>query len=595
MDWGRGDRRFTLYFGYLVILSAVTTQPCSREHTLMRNHDCIDAADCERDGPDVIRECGANTECYNTQFRIHCNCKDGYTSSTGQMFFDTRTDCVDINECADGDELCGPNESCHNTEGTYICSCKQGFESSGEMHSSDLTQTRCLEIPSAVHPRLREREAPDNGNTSEPDNGNTSVPDNGNTSVPDNGNMSVPDNGTTTEPDNATTSMPDNGNTTEPDNGNTTEPDNGTTSVPDNGNTTEPDNGNMSMPDNATMSMPDNAATSMPDNGTTSMPNNGNTMEPDNVTTSMPDNGTTSMPDNRNTTEPDNGTMSVPDNGDTSVPDNGDTTEPDNGTMSMPGNRDTLVPDNGDTTEPDNGTTSMPGNRDTSVPDNGDTTELDDGTTSMPASAPSPGPAADVPGHNDSAVGQLDTSRSATPEQPALPGGLFCSMMTNASRLGDKLCHKTAGVLPTEDVILLMAQLLTDDSPLKNMGLKERLQSASEILQAVERAAIAVALNSAGQRLTDITSKEMDLQLRVIPVNSSPAGDRVRLQAKGEAMELSWRTVSGSKMTVAPKNQEQIMAKLGAIERKRFATVNVDSLEAETGEIIMGNKEMAEK
>ncbi|XP_067829248.1 adhesion G protein-coupled receptor E2-like isoform X2 [Heptranchias perlo] len=746
MGWGRCSLVLMLYFGHLVVVSVVTTQPCSREHTPTRDQDCIDGDDCDKNQPLAIRECGDNTECYNTQVRGRCSCKDGYISTSGEIYFDKRTDCVDINECDDDGELCGPNASCHNTVGSYYCSCNHGFESSGEIHflaltktrcrdinecddyddaqlcgpnaschnkvgsydcscnqgfvssgethSFDSTKTRCRGIPSGVHTRLREWEAPDNrnttvlenGNTTVPDNGNTTVPDNrnttvhdngyikvpnngnttvpdnrnttvpdnrnttvpdnrnttvhdngyikvpnngnttvpnngnttvhnngnttvlenGNTTVPDNRNTTVPNNGNTTVPDNGYTKVPNNGYTTMPDNGNTTMPDNGYTTMPDNGNTTVPnneyttvpDNGYTTMPENGYTTVPDNGITTVPDNGYTTMPDNGYTTVPDNGYTKLPNNGNTSMPDNRNTTVPDNGNTTVPDNGNTTLPDNGNTTMPDNGNTTvsdngyttvpdngytmvpnnlyttvpdngytmvpnnlyttvpdngyttMPDNGYTTVPDNGYTTVPDNGYTTVPDNGNTTVPDNGNATELDNGNTPAPASASSADHPSDVRSHNDSAVGQRGSSLSAAPEQPASLGGLFCSMMTNASRLVDKkLCHKSAKGLLIEDVISFTTRLLTGDSLLKNMGREERLNSASNILQAVERAAVAAALSSADQGIRDITGKNMDLQLRVIHVNSTPTDDRVRLQAKENAMDISWRTVAGTKMT----------------------------------------------
>ncbi|XP_067877040.1 adhesion G protein-coupled receptor E3-like isoform X5 [Heterodontus francisci] len=358
MDWRQCALILMHYIGYLVVLSVVTTQPCSHEDTLMRNQDCIDDVDCSKDYPYAIRECGDNTECYSTPFRSHCSCKNGFISTTGEISFDTRTDCVDINEC-DEAELCGPNASCNNTMGSYYCFCNRGFESSGEIYFPALTATFCQDINECDH-----------------------------------------------------------------------------------------DNDELCGPNESCHNTVGSYFCSC-----------------------------------------------------------------------------------------------HQGFGSSGEIDSSDLTQ-----TRCQVSAPSPNPPADSRSHDDSAVGR-DPSLSAAPEQPASPAGIFCSLMTNASRLVDELCHKPANGLPIEDIILFTTQLLRDDSPLKNIGQEERLNSASKILQAVEKAAVAIALSSADQGLKDITSKEMDLQLRVIHVNSTLTDDKVRLEAKGNAVDISWRTVIGSKMT----------------------------------------------
>ncbi|XP_067877036.1 adhesion G protein-coupled receptor E1-like isoform X2 [Heterodontus francisci] len=598
MDWRQCALILMHYIGYLVVLSVVTTQPCSHEDTLMRNQDCIDDVDCSKDYPYAIRECGDNTECYSTPFRSHCSCKNGFISTTGEISFDTRTDCVDINECDeaelcgpnascnntmgsyycfcnrgfessgeiyfpaltatfcqdinecdhDNDELCGPNESCHNTVGSYFCSCHQGFGSSGEIDSSDLTQTRCQEIPPGVPTRPREQEAPDKGNMTVPDNRNTPAPVDENIPEPNNGNAPTSDNGNIPAPVNGNTLEPANGNIPDPTNGGMPDPGRRNTPDPGNGNTPEPVSGNTFDPGNGNTSMPFNGNTPEPVNGNTLDPGNENTPAPFTENIPDPGNGNTFDPGNENTPSPFNGNTPEPVNGNTLGPDNENTPSPFKGNTSAPFTENIPDPGNENTPEPVNGKTLGSGNENTPTPFNENTEELFNGNTLDPVSAPSPNPPADSRSHDDSAVGR-DPSLSAAPEQPASPAGIFCSLMTNASRLVDELCHKPANGLPIEDIILFTTQLLRDDSPLKNIGQEERLNSASKILQAVEKAAVAIALSSADQGLKDITSKEMDLQLRVIHVNSTLTDDKVRLEAKGNAVDISWRTVIGSKMT----------------------------------------------
>ncbi|XP_041033303.1 adhesion G protein-coupled receptor E1-like [Carcharodon carcharias] len=659
MDRRRCDPELMICLGYLAVLSVVTTQPCVHEDTLMRNQDCIGNDNCGKDKPHIIRECGNNTECYSARFRAHtriyCRCKKGFTSITGESTFNTRTDCVDINECEagelcgpnaschntvgnyycvcnqgfqssgeihfpassttfcrdinecddnDNNGLCGPNQSCHNTEGSYICSCNQGLESSGQIDSFDLTKKLCQEISSGVHTRIREREAPDNGNmvpdnrntpvlvngnTPAPVNGNTPEPLHANTPAPVNGNTPAPVNGNTPEPLHANTPAPVNGNTPEPVNGNTPEPLHGNTPAPVNGNTPEPLHANTPAPVNGNTPEPVNGNTpeplhgntpalvngntpeplhgKAPVNGNTPEPVNGNTPEPVNGNTPEPVNGNTPEPVNGNTPEPLHGNTPAPVTGNTPAPVNGNTPEPVNGKMLVPVNGNTPEPLHGNTSTPVNGNTPAPVNRITPAPFNGNTAEplhgnpLEplkrytpvsvNGNTPAPVHAPSPTPPTEACAYNVSTAGTtgIDPSLLAAPEQPDSPVELFCSIMTNASWLLGELCQKPAEGLPIENVISLTTKLFMEESPLKEMQQEERLNLASQILQGVERAAIMAALNSEGQRLKNITNKAIDLHLQVIDVNSSPTNDKMRLETKGNAMEISWRTVTGSKMT----------------------------------------------
>ncbi|XP_078090984.1 adhesion G protein-coupled receptor E3-like isoform X2 [Mustelus asterias] len=516
----------------------------------MRKQDCLGDDGCKK--PPIIRECGNNTECYRTQFRAHsqinCRCKEGFTSTTGEIIFDARTDCVDINECEGNDELCGPNASCYNTEGSYVCSCNPGFEASGEKDSVDLTKPRYQAILSGVHTRIKERDAPDNGNTPAPDNGNTPLPVNGKTPAPDNGNTPVPVNGNTPVPDNGKTPVPDNGKIPVPDNGNTPVPDNGKTPVPDSGNTP------------------------VPVNGKTPASDNGNTPVSDNGNTSVPVNGKTPVPDNRNTPVPVNGKTPAPDNGNTPVPDNGNTT----------------APINGITPAPVNGKTPAPVNRNTILPVNGNIPAPLTGNTPAPVHRPSPTAPAEARNYNLSAVGTTGIVRlSAATGPPASPVELFCSMMANANWLPGELCQNPTEGLRIENVISLTAKLFMDGSPLKEMGQEERLDSASQILQGVERAAIMAALNSAGQELKSVSREAMDLQLRVIDVASTRTHEKVRLEVKDNAVDISWRPATGSKMTgciaiafIVYNNMDAILQ--GAQYKNKESNENYDDVQLQS-------------
>ncbi|XP_043550694.1 adhesion G protein-coupled receptor E3-like isoform X3 [Chiloscyllium plagiosum] len=155
----------------------------------------------------------------------------------------------------------------------------------------------------------------------------------------------------------------------------------------------------------------------------------------------------------------------------------------------------------------------------------------------------------DPNGNNVSAVGAagIDPSLSTASEQPASPVELFCSRMTNTSRLFGELCQNPANGSLIEDITSLTTLLFAEDSLLKAKAQEERLNSASQVLQDVERAAIMLALNSKGQELKDVTNKAMDLQLRVIDMNSMD--DKVSLEAKGNTIDISWKPATSSEIT----------------------------------------------
>ncbi|XP_072420262.1 adhesion G protein-coupled receptor E3-like isoform X2 [Chiloscyllium punctatum] len=155
----------------------------------------------------------------------------------------------------------------------------------------------------------------------------------------------------------------------------------------------------------------------------------------------------------------------------------------------------------------------------------------------------------DPNGDNVSAVGAagIDPSLSTSSEQPASPVELFCSRMTNTSRLFGELCQNPANGSLIEDITSLTTLLFAEDSLLKAKAQEERLNSASQVLQDVERAAIILALNSKGQELKDVTNEAMDLQLRVIDMNSMD--DKVSLEAKGNTIDISWKPATSSEIT----------------------------------------------
>ncbi|KAM8878297.1 adhesion G protein-coupled receptor E5 [Spinachia spinachia] len=86
-----------------------------------KDNQCLDENECAQG------LCGNNTRCINTYGSFTCQCKPGYREMKGLINFTLEGQCIDINECTDGDNNCGPNASCSNTLGSYECLCLFGY------------------------------------------------------------------------------------------------------------------------------------------------------------------------------------------------------------------------------------------------------------------------------------------------------------------------------------------------------------------------------------------------------------------------------------------------------------------------------------
>ena len=81
-----------------------------------------------------VHDCSDHSTCVNTLGSFSCKCHSGYRMS-GKT-------CVDINECADGNEKwavtqnvkmahCDSNAYCENVPGNYTCTCNEGYFGDG--------------------------------------------------------------------------------------------------------------------------------------------------------------------------------------------------------------------------------------------------------------------------------------------------------------------------------------------------------------------------------------------------------------------------------------------------------------------------------
>lgn len=65
--------------------------------------------------------CAADAECIEVgDGSPYCACRPGFTG-------DGVVECVDIDECAVGQQDCEPNMDCIDLEGTYACACSRGY------------------------------------------------------------------------------------------------------------------------------------------------------------------------------------------------------------------------------------------------------------------------------------------------------------------------------------------------------------------------------------------------------------------------------------------------------------------------------------
>ncbi|XP_072925047.1 adhesion G protein-coupled receptor E3-like isoform X1 [Hemitrygon akajei] len=301
-------------------------------------------------------------------------------------------------------------------------------------------------------------------------------------------------------------------------------------------NVTAPDHGNNMPSEHSITMVPEHEG--IPDNRNTPEPGSGNFPEHGNGNTFDLIMQSTSKSANRNITGPGNENVTKPGNLRTAEPGYGSTAEPGNKSSSDSYNQN-ISEHKGSMPRTGNGYTPERGNRSTPEAGNGSrreaTTELDPGPSSTLST--------DVRNHSDPA-GQWDLRLTTTLEQPASPGRLFCSMITNVSRLFNKPCYNPIKGSPLEDVVRYITQLLMEDFPLAGMRQDERINSASSILMAVERVAVTLGLTSALDQVMAMPSQEMELQ--VIRVDSSRSADGIQLQAKDNALELLWTTANNT-------------------------------------------------
>ncbi|XP_067828899.1 adhesion G protein-coupled receptor E3-like [Heptranchias perlo] len=126
----------------------------------------------------------------------------------------------------------------------------------------------------------------------------------------------------------------------------------------------------------------------------------------------------------------------------------------------------------------------------------------------------------------------------------------YCSVINSIVALVNQQCQNHKSELISQKILSITNDLLGNDSLWDNMEKEERLYLASVFLQSVENAAIVAGqdLPDRGKRIESI--ENIELEIRTFRGKSTSAADRIRLQAKGNFMDIYRSTVTGRKTAV---------------------------------------------
>lgn len=102
--------------------------------------ECVDLDECAA-GEDTCDPVLAT--CTNEDPGFLCTCNEGYTGN-GEV-------CADIDECDNGTHDCDPNAVCQNLEGSFDCGCRDGFQGDGRTCLPNLiNQVQFVDITTAT-------------------------------------------------------------------------------------------------------------------------------------------------------------------------------------------------------------------------------------------------------------------------------------------------------------------------------------------------------------------------------------------------------------------------------------------------------------
>ncbi|XP_078063956.1 adhesion G protein-coupled receptor E3-like, partial [Mustelus asterias] len=144
----------------------------------------------------------------------------------------------------------------------------------------------------------------------------------------------------------------------------------------------------------------------------------------------------------------------------------------------------------------------------------------------------------------------------------------YCSVINSIIELVNVQCQAQESEPVFQKIISTANDLLRNDSLWNNMQKEERFYLASIFLQAVENSAIIASLNLSDQGRRIESTENIDLEIRTFRGKNASAPDRVKLQAKGNFIDIyrsavtraaPWGTDFASVALIAFNNMESIL------------------------------------
>ncbi|XP_078387660.1 adhesion G protein-coupled receptor E3-like [Cetorhinus maximus] len=120
----------------------------------------------------------------------------------------------------------------------------------------------------------------------------------------------------------------------------------------------------------------------------------------------------------------------------------------------------------------------------------------------------------------------------------------YCSVINSIVVLVNKQCKAQKSEPIFQKIISTASDLLRNDSLWGNLEKEERLYLASIFLQSVENSAIVASLNLSDQERRIESTENIDLEIRSFRGKNASAPERIRLQAKGNFIDISQSAVT---------------------------------------------------
>ncbi|XP_055629527.1 fibrillin-2-like isoform X2 [Toxorhynchites rutilus septentrionalis] len=104
---------------------------------------CVDHDECLKDSDNNCQQ-----KCVNSEGSFNCECYAGYVKNElGQ--------CLDLNECLEGNGGCGANSRCVNLAGSFRCLCLPGFKMAKDRRTCHKIKDNCKPLKAPVNGEIR--------------------------------------------------------------------------------------------------------------------------------------------------------------------------------------------------------------------------------------------------------------------------------------------------------------------------------------------------------------------------------------------------------------------------------------------------------